>query len=136
VVEALDRVYGAEGRLVSLRLELLGARPAGEAAWKTRWLHVFPLDYEGEVWIQVVLRPRGARRDSTHVIRLSWGLWRRDVTVWIDSPEGEAFAFAKGHDDVSIPLRVTLDAPGIVAFHAAPAPRGAIDINEGWVGGG
>lgn len=133
VIEQLDAYYGLAGELVADRQRLLSGAAAqrGRAPWRRRWVHHFPADYAGEVYLHLTL-PLEDRPARLH-LRIRWGEWQLDRPLHIYDPNGATCAFTKGDDGLSKPVIVTLDRGASVTFGAGVPPGAAIDINAGWI---
>lgn len=133
LIERLDVLYGLGGELVAERQRLLGSAAVqrAQAPWRRRWVHHYPADYAGEVYVQIVL-PAGDRPARIR-LRIRWGEWQLDRPLHIYEPEGVTCVFTKGDDGLSKPVIVTLDRKAAAAFGISVPPGPVIDINAGWV---
>ena len=133
LIERLDGFYGLNGELVAERQRLLEhpALPPRHSPWRRRWLHHYPADYAGETYLNLALPPED--RPARVHLRIRWGQWQLDLSLYIDDPEGVTCAFTKGDDGLSKPVIVTVDRRASVIFGVGAPPVPAIDINAGWI---
>lgn len=82
--------------------------------YRPRWVHAFPAEHGGEVWLRV--RPHPDHEDEPHRFTVRWGGWKEGREAVRPRREGVAYWFTKQRDGQSFPLTVEVDPPASVTF--------------------
>lgn len=130
----LDSIYACRGWVTA------GVAHLAAASWKWRpgtagtfFVHRWPAEVSGWVWIAVLPEPRAA--DQPHALLLRWGPWSRQVREPLPAA-GLALCTGKDADGDgrAAPCHVTSNRRVSVLFgvHRPPPELRAIDIRDGW----
>lgn len=130
----LDSIYACRGWATA------GVAHLAAASWKWRpgtadtfFVHRWPAEVSGWVWIGVLPEPRAA--DQPHALSLRWGPWSRQVREPVPAA-GLALCTGKDVDEDgrAVPCQVTSSRKVYVLFgvHRPPPELRSIDIRDGW----